>query len=280
MEFREVSETRATEVAASKRLSSGAINPARVEPIVSIHSSAAHAASAVAAEIVDLIEGKPDAVLGLATGGTMVQVYRALVETVQVRGVDCSRIQTFNLDEYLGLAPGDERSFRAFMALHLFKPLGLRPGQMNFPDEVEALTEPSAAARAYEDSIHAAGGIDLQLLGLGRNGHVAFNEPGSPVNSRTRVVELADITRSDAARTFDGFEHTPERAITMGMATILEARALRVLAFGAPKAEVVRELLRSAEDPSSPCTYLRFHHDDVQLHVDGDAAQLITPWGR
>ncbi|MEM8713591.1 MAG: glucosamine-6-phosphate deaminase [Planctomycetota bacterium] len=280
MEFREVPEARTGEVRASQRILDGAINPAKVEPLVSIHSSSAHAASAVAAEIVDLIEDKPEAVLGLATGGTMVQVYRAVVETVRARGVDCSGIRTFNLDEYLGLAPGDERSFRAFMARHLFEPLGLRAGQINFPDEVEALEEPSAAARSYEDAICAAGGIDLQLLGLGRNGHVAFNEPGSPVNSRTRVVELADITRADAAKAFEGVENTPARAITMGMATVLEARALRVLAFGASKAEVVRQLLRSAEDPASPCTYLRFHHDDVQLHVDGDAAQLITPWGR
>lgn len=252
--------------------------PSMSAPIVTVHSTKLQGATAAALEICDLLDAKPDAVLGLATGGTMVGVYGALVEEVQRRGLDVSRVTTFNLDEYLGLDAGDPRLFRHFMDEHLFVPLGFNDAQVHFPDHVGARprgADAVDAARQYEEAIQAAGGIDLQLLGIGRNGHIAFNEPGSSPRSRTRVVELHEVTRRDAAETFGGFDETPERAITMGLGTILEARALRVLAFGASKAPVVERLLRGAEDLDIPCTFLRERHGDIAVHLDIEAARLL-----
>ncbi|MFT5731515.1 MAG: glucosamine-6-phosphate deaminase [Paracoccaceae bacterium] len=249
----------------------------RVEskPLVSVHASPEEGASAAALEVADLIEQTPKAVLGLATGGTMVGVYSALVAEIKRRSIDVSGIQTFNLDEYLGLSASDPNSFQHFMALHLFRPLGLTNEQTHFPDEQRAETDALGASRAYEAAIEAAGGIDLQLLGIGRNGHIAFNEPGSSADSRTRVIELHAVTRADAAGAFGGAESTPARAITMGMGTILEARRLRVLAFGSPKADVVEQMLAGGENPEVPCTFLRFRHADMAVHLDADAARRL-----
>ena len=247
----------------------------RSQPLVTVHASPADGATAAALEVADLVESVPHAVLGLATGGTMVEVYRALVAEVSRRSLDLSGVRTFNLDEYLGLGASDPNSFRHFMALHLFGPLGLAEEQTHFPDEQRARTDALGASRAYEEAIEAAGGIDLQLLGIGRNGHIAFNEPGSSPVSRTRVIELHPVTRSDAAGAFGGAESTPARAITMGMGTILEARRLRVLAFGSAKEEAVHQMLAGEENPEVPCTFLRLRHADMAVHLDADAARRI-----
>ncbi|QDV07028.1 Glucosamine-6-phosphate deaminase 1 [Planctomycetes bacterium Poly30] len=244
-------------------------------PIVTIHGSADEGAVAAALELADLVEAKPDAVLGLATGGTMVGVYAAFVREARARSLDVSRVRTFNLDEYLGLAVDDAKRFRHFMELHLFGPLSIPSEHAHFPDAERAQTDAVGAARDYESAIEAAGGIDLQLLGIGRNGHIAFNEPGSSPDSRTRVIELHGATRADAAPSFGGLAGTPERAITMGMGTILEARALRVLAFGEAKAPVVERMLHGEEDPETPCTFLRGRHGDLAVHLDRDAARLL-----
>lgn len=237
------------------------------------HGDRAAAEAAVAAEVVDLVAARPDAVLGLATGGTMVGVYRALVAAARARGVSFDEVRTFNLDEYLGDLPA-ARTFRGFMREHLFAPLGIDDARTGFPDVARAADDPVGASRAFEDAIAAAGGIDLQLLGIGGNGHIAFNEPGSARASRTRVVELAPRTRADAAAAFGGLDRVPTRAITMGVGSIMEARALRILALGEGKAEVVARALEEPVGPDCPVTFAR-EHADAALHVDAAAASSL-----
>jgi glucosamine-6-phosphate deaminase len=153
-------------------------------------------------------------------------------------------------------------------------PGGLDPARIHFPDAERAAEDPLGAARAFEDAIRAAGGIEVQLLGLGRNGHIAFNEPGSAYASRTRVVELDATTREDAAGAFGGVEQVPERAITVGVATILEARRLRAIALGEHKAPIVARTVDGAIGAEVPSTFLR-RHPDATLHLDGAAASLL-----
>jgi glucosamine-6-phosphate deaminase len=233
----------------------------------------AAAEQAVAAEIAELARGASSTplVLGLATGRTMRGLYRLLARMAEEGELDPARLRTFNLDEYLGLEPDDPRTFRREMRAALFEPLGLRPEQTGFPPS----TAPSAeACEAYERAIEEAGGIDLQLVGIGRDGHVAFNEPGSARDSRTRVVELHELTRRDAAATFGSEAAVPSRAVTMGVATILAARRVRAMAFGAAKAPIVGRLMRSETGPELPATFLR-EHPDVALWLDPEAAAEV-----
>lgn len=233
---------------------------------------------ALAAEIADLVAQRRaaghGAVLGLATGGTMRGVYAELVRLHRDEGLDLSDVSTFNLDEYLGLPAGDPRSCRSFMQTEFFDSVNLDPERCLVPDPELARADPVGYCQGWEEAIQRAGGIDLQLLGLGRNGHVAFNEPGSPRESRTRVVELDDVTREDAVREFGTQGAVPRRAITMGVATILDARRLRVLAFGAHKADIVRRVLTEEPGPQLPGTWLA-GHADLQVWLDRDAASWL-----
>jgi glucosamine-6-phosphate deaminase len=226
----------------------------------------------VAAEIAALVRARPAAVLGLATGGTMVGVYAELVRLHRARELDFARVTTFNLDEYVGLPAGDPRSFSAFMQEHLFAHVNLAPERTHLPDVRPPGGDIAAACVRYEAAIRAAGGIDLQLLGLGRNAHVAFNEPGAPADSRTRVVELAASTRQAAAEHCGGLERTPRSALTLGIATIREARRLRVLAFGAVKADAARAALQGPVGPDVPGSLLR-GHADLRVWLDPAAAR-------
>lgn len=239
------------------------------------YPSAPDAARAVAQELVDLVAGHPSAVVGLATGGTMVDVYAALVAEARERAVSFANVRTFNLDEYVGPI-AKAHTFKSFMQAHLFAPLELGSEQTAFPDAARAERDPLGAARAYEDAIRAAGGIDLQLLGLGRNGHVAFNEPPAAAESRTRVVELDEVTRADAAAAFGGLDRVPTRAITVGIGTLREARRLRVAAYGKPKAPAVRGALEGPVTGALPASLLR-GHGDLAFHVDDAAASGLTP---
>lgn len=210
-------------------------------------------------------------VLGCATGHTPIATYAELAR--RAADLDSSRLLTFNLDEYEELPPEHPSSFESFMRAHLFDALGLPRERTHFPRRAPG-EAPEAAAARYEEEIRAAGGIDLQLLGIGRNGHIAFNEPGSTADCRTRRVELDAVTREVNARDFVSGESVPRRALTMGVATILEARALRVLAFGEGKAEVVRRALREDPSPALPATFLR-GHGDVELWLDEAAAAAL-----
>jgi glucosamine-6-phosphate deaminase len=218
------------------------------------------AESALAREIVELVKERRRVVLGLATGSTPAGVYRELARLRSEERVDFGAVETFNLDEYLGLPPDHAQTFSRWTRERFHAPLGIAP------DRAHLLPSDD-----YEAEIRDAGGIDLQILGIGRNGHIAFNEPGSTRESRTRDVELHAWTREDAAAAFGGLASVPLRAITMGVATILEARRLRVLAFGLRKAEIVKRVLEDPIGPDVPATYLR-EHGDLVLWLDREAA--------
>lgn len=229
--------------------------------------------SRYAAQIVaDLIRDKPNAVLGLATGSTPLGLYRELVRMHRDEGLDFASLTTFNLDEYIGLSADHEQSYHFFMHEHLFRHINV-PGERIFipsgtaEDQVEFCSW-------YESQIVAAGGIDLQLLGIGSDGHIAFNEPGSPLDSRTRVEALARQTIEDNSRFFDSIDDVPASSITMGVGTILEAKRILLLASGANKAAA---LAAAVEGPvSSECTAsaLQRHADTLILADRAAAGQL------
>jgi len=233
------------------------------------------AARAVADEIIALVEARRAegraAVLGLATGRTPLGIYRLLREACAAGRVSFQGAVTFNLDEYLGLGPEEPASFRAFMQRELFDHVDILPGDIHIPDGRVTLEDLPDHCSAYEEAIERAGGIDLQLLGLGRNGHVGFNEPGSLPSTRTRLVELHPLTRTDAAGSFGSLEQVPTHAISMGISTIAAARALRVLAFGEGKAEAVSGFCAGEPGPACPASLLR-GHPDSRLWVDDAAA--------
>ena len=218
----------------------------------------AAAAACLAAELIGRqIRSKPDSVLGLATGSTMLGVYRWLVRMHTRQGLSFARCRTFNLDEYLGLAPDDPTSYHYFMRKHLFDRVDLKLGNTHLPDGVAA--DPAAAGAAYEKQIRKCGGIDLQLLGIGLNGHIGFNEPGSEFDSRTRVQTLALSTRRQNASHFSNPDRMPRRAITMGVGTILEARHCLLLATGEEKAMIVARALEGRVTTVVPGSVLQTH---------------------
>ncbi|GAB7388968.1 glucosamine-6-phosphate deaminase [Bacillaceae bacterium] len=210
---------------------------------------------------------KPDSVLGLATGETPIGLYRKLVE----RGADFSEVTTFNLDEYYPISRNHPQSFFQFMKRYVYDPL--KPKRHYIPDG--ECDDPEQECRRYEALIRIAGGIDLQILGVGRNGHIGFNEPGTPFASRTRLVALREETIEDNSRFFANKEDVPRKAITMGIATIMEARSVLLLAFGARKAEAIAALFHGEISEAIPVTVLR-RHPSVTVVVDEKAASRLT----
>ena len=232
-----------------------------------------HQASARVADIIaEQVSAKPNSVLGLATGGTPVETYRLLAEKNRRGEVDFASVTTFNLDEYVGLAGDHPQSYRLFMDTQLFDHINVDRLRTHVPDGLAEHVEKHC--RRYETMIRDAGGIDLQLLGLGHNGHIAFNEPGSPRESRTRQVDLTAETIEKNARFFDSIEQVPRHAITMGVATILEARRIVLLATGAGKADAVASMLKGPVNESFPASLLR-EHGDVTVVVDRAAAAAL-----
>jgi len=226
---------------------------------------------ALAREIAALVRDRRRVVLGLATGDTPAGVYRELVRQHREEGLDFGRVETFALDEFLDLPGGHPATFARWLEERVRAPLGIDPGRAHLPWAGPDPKRIPDACRAYEREIADAGGIDLLILGIGRNGHVGFNEPGSTRESRTRVVDLHEWTREDAAPAFGGLESVPRRAVTIGIATILEARRIRVLAFGPRKAEIVGRALRDRVGPDLPATFLR-EHADLSIRLDREAA--------
>lgn len=211
--------------------------------------TAAVAARYVAKEIDKLVRarnaaGKPT-VLGLATGSTPVGLYRELIRLHKDEGLDLSRVVTFNLDEYFPMTRESQHSYFRWMHETLFNHVNIAPENIHIPDGTLKPDEVDAACAEYERKIAALGGIDIQILGIGRTGHIAFNEPGSPQNSRTRLVTLDSITRRDAADGFFGEKNVPHHALTMGVASILEARRVFLMAFGEHKAGIVYKAARA-----------------------------------
>ena len=252
---------------------------------LAVYASSAEASQSVAREIAVLIrerqKAKRTAVLGLATGSTPLALYAELVRIHKEEGLSFSNVVTFNLDEYYPIQPTSPRSYRHYMQAHLFDHVDIPAASINMPDGTAPIASLDAHCRDYEDRIQAAGGIDFQILGIGRTGHIGFNEPGSPRRSRTRLVTLDALTRRDAAGDFGGEEHTPRYAITMGVRTILEARRIVLLAWGQHKAEIVGAAVEGPVTPQVTASFLQ-EHDQVQFVIDRAAAGALTryrtPW--
>lgn len=220
-------------------------------------------------------------VLGLATGSTPIGVYRELIRLHREEGLSFRHVVSFNLDEYYPMRKDSIHSYHRFMWENLFSHVDIDPANVHIPDGALARADVDAACRAYEDAIEAAGGIDFQLLGIGKTGHIGFNEPGSGENSRTRLVHLDSITRRDAAADFFGEDNVPREAITMGIATIMGAREIVILATGEHKAGVVRRSVEGEIDRAVAATFLQ-RHPNTTFYVDDAAGaeltRVATPW--
>ena len=225
-------------------------------------------------------EGRP-CVLGLATGSTPVGVYRELIRMHREEGLDFSHVITFNLDEYYPMDPSRLQSYRNWMDRIFFNHVNIPRENTHVPDGSIPPDEVETYCERYEQMIQDAGGLDLQLLGIGRTGHIGFNEPGSTVDSRTRLVTLDPVTRKDAASDFFGEENVPLQGITMGVGTILSARKIVLMAFGEHKASIVRQAVEGPVTESIPASFLQTH-PDAQFVLDEAAAakltEIDTPW--
>ncbi|MEK0447434.1 MAG: Glucosamine-6-phosphate deaminase [Verrucomicrobiota bacterium] len=239
---------------------------------VIIESDRGSADRLAARMIAQLIRRKPEAVLGLATGSTPLGLYRELVRLHREEALDFSAVTTFNLDEYVGLGPQHPASYHRFMQENLFEQLNVRPELVHIPDGLAA--DVPAFCEEYEARIKAAGGIDFQILGIGSDGHIGFNEPISSLTSRTRIKTLTPRTRSDNARFFASAEEVPHHVITMGIGTIMEAREVLLLGYGQGKADAVASAVEGPVSAQVPASILQFH-PQARVLVDGEAASKL-----
>lgn len=234
--------------------------------------STQEAVDTVALMVLERISSHPSSVIGLATGRTMEPVYEKWAASAEASGVDHSKCFFFMLDEYVGLREGHPSSFRSYIEKRVLRPLRLHSDQFAF-HPVHSVEAGEAAAH-YEQSLKEAGGVDLQLLGIGGNGHVGFNEPGSLKDSRTRLVELTPETMAANKSDFPQGD-MPSKALSMGIETILDAKALVMLATGKSKADAIKYLLNHHDDPSCPATYLK-SHPNFTIVLDPEAASKIN----
>ena len=242
-------------------------------------------AAIIANRIAEIIREKSSrgerTVLGLATGSTPIGVYRELIRMHRDENLDFSDVLTFNLDEYYPMAPDSIHSYHRYMWENLFDHIGIPPENVHIPRGDLPREEVEEAAAEYERAIAEAGGIDYQILGIGKTGHIGFNEPGSGIESRTRLVALDTVTRRDAAADFFGEDNVPTEAITMGVATILDAKEVALIATGEHKAAIVRRAVEGEIDPDVAATYLQKHRS-AKVYVDAAAAaeltRVKTPW--
>jgi glucosamine-6-phosphate deaminase len=233
-----------------------------------IQSNAA-AASAVATRIVaGLLKEKPDAVLGLATGSTPLLLYRSLARMK----LDWHRVTTFNLDEYVGLPEDHEQSYHTFMWENLFRHINIAKKNVHIPDGMTR--DIRGFCTRYEERIRASGGIDLQILGIGTDGHIGFNEPTSSLSSRTRIKTLTPRTVQDNARYFGGAKQVPQHVITMGLGTIVGARQCLLLAFGSKKARAIADAVEGPISSMSPASILQMH-PSVKVCLDRQAGAKL-----
>jgi len=252
---------------------------------VSVFENPKAASLSVAKRIGDLIKEKQknntQAVLGLATGATPIAVYAELVRMHKEEGLSFKNVITFNLDEYYPMQPDAAQSYVSFMNEHLFDHIDIDKNNVNIPDGTLSLEEIPAFCLAYEKKIGDVGGLDIQILGIGRTGHIGFNEPGSAPNSGTRLVTLDDLTRRDAARDFGGKSFVPTKAITMGIGTIFKAREIILMAWNRKKASIIKKAVEGEISGDVPATYLQLS-EHVEFILDQDAASLLTrfdtPW--
>ena len=220
-------------------------------------------------------------VLGLATGSSPLSVYRELVRLHKEENLSFENVISFNLDEYYPLIKEDVQSYHFFMYSNLFDHVNIKPENINIPSGEVSPEKLRISCISYEEKIKSAGGIDLQILGIGTNGHIGFNEPGSHLNSETRTITLDHLTRFDAAPAFQGIENVPRKAVTMGIQTILNAKRVLLMAWGSYKAEIIQKAIEGEISCFIPTTYLQ-HHKNTTLVIDTEAAseltRIKTPW--
>ena len=250
-----------------------------------IHEDSNTASLSVANEIASLIKQKQEqgkkAVLGLATGSTPTKVYEYLVQFHKEGRLSFKNVITFNLDEYFPMQPDSIHSYVRFMNEHLFDHIDIDPENVHIPDGSLSMDEVRKYCEDYEEKIKNVGGIDIQILGIGRTGHIGFNEPGSTLSSKTRLIRLDRVTRLDAASDFFGEENVPKRAVTMGVGTIMGARKIILMAWGEGKSPIIHEAVEGKIKESVPATFLQ-HHENCDFVLDGAAASSLTrvktPW--
>lgn len=223
------------------------------------------AAAILAAKVIE----KPDCVLGLATGSTPVGTYRNLIRWYESGDLDFSRVKSVNLDEYVGLAPTHDQSYRYFMQTNLFDHINIDPANTNVPDGMAE--DPEAACAAYDNIIRSMGGVDIQVLGMGHNGHIAFNEPADHFPIGTHVVELQESTIQANARFFASADEVPRKAMTMGIGSIMAAKEILVVVNGEAKADIVKAAFTGPVTPMVPASILQLHPNVI---VVGDRAAM------
>ena len=264
----------------------GKYETTRFEKIHSeIFKNSAEASKIVAEEIASLIRSKQlenkKCILGLATGSSPIRVYDELVRMHREEGLTFENVVTFNLDEYYPMNKENNQSYHYFMHQHLFNHIDILPENVHIPDGTVAIEDLNQYCADYELKIKNAGGLDFQLLGIGRTGHVGFNEPGSHINSGTRLITLDHITKVDASSDFNGINNVPKRAITMGVSTILRSKRIVLLAWGQNKAKIIKRTIQGDISAEIPATFLQ-NHDNTTFVLDQSAAseltRLKTPW--
>lgn len=225
----------------------------------------------VSKEIIDLINKNNNCVLGLATGSTPEGVYKLLVEAYNKKEVSFENVKSYNLDEYVGLEETHNQSYRYFMNSHLFNHIDIKLENTHIPSNKDDENN----LEIYDQKIKEAGGIDIQILGIGSNGHIAFNEPGTSFNSNTHIVTLNESTISDNSRFFNSIDEVPQQAITMGLNSIMQAKRIILIAFGKNKQDAIYKMM--ALDPSEelPASILQ-NHPNVTIYCDEDAASLLV----
>jgi glucosamine-6-phosphate deaminase len=243
-----------------------------------VFDSAVNGSNYVAQKVKELIlandaKGK-QTVLGLATGSTPVVMYKELIRLHKEEGLSFANVVTFNLDEYLPMGTDSAHSYWYFMHENLFNHINVKPENINIPNGALPENEVDQHCADYEAKIDAFGGLDIQILGIGRTGHIGFNEPGSTLESLTRKVTLAQITIEDAAPSFGGVENVPAKAITMGVSSVLKARCIYLMAYGEGKAQIVSDTLTNDITDKVPATYLQKHSNTVFV-LDNAAASLL-----
>ena len=234
-----------------------------------IIDSAENIAAMAAQQYVSLLKRKPNAILGGATGSTPLGLYAELVRLNKAGKISFKDASSFNLDEYVGLDGTHDQSYRYFMDHNLFDHIDIDKSRTRVPSGID-ISDPAA----YDKEIQAAGGVDLQLLGIGNNGHIGFNEPGTPFGSLTHIVELTESTREANKRFFASIDEVPTHAVTMGIKTVMQARSIILMAIGPAKAPIMKEMLQGPVTEKVPASVLQLH-PDVTVYMDYEAAKLL-----
>jgi glucosamine-6-phosphate deaminase len=225
-----------------------------------------------AAQIIAKIQANPKLNLGLATGSTPTGVYKKLIQDHEENNTSYKQINTFNLDEYIGISKKDPNSYHYFMCENLFDHIDVPLEQTHIPDGTAKNLDEEC--RRYEQFIEEHGGIDLQILGIGQNGHIGFNEPGTSFSSRTHIINLAESTRKANSRFFESLDDVPTQAITMGIASIMESKEIFLLVSGASKAEALARLINGEVNEQFPASILK-NHPNVTIFADKEALALL-----